>query len=252
MKFKSLFVILTILVFLFLCKTGITKVCPEVKELQKRIEKSNVKILKILKSPVPGLCEVIVELPNDKKSVFYTDYKGDFIIIGKILDLKHKKDITKERIVFLNKRYLNASQLAELEKLVVFQYGNSPNIIYLITDPKCPFCRKAERILDKLVKEGKIAVKVVLFPLEKIHPGATNMAVSIICDNKGFSELINGYNNKNLCKSGKQKVKKSVDQMLKWKIYAVPTYVFSDGEIRMGVLNEEELVEKIAKLNNTK
>lgn len=48
------------------------------------------------------------------------------------------------------------------------------------------FVKKAENVLDQLVKEGKISVKVVLYPLEALHPQAKSKAIALICDKKGF------------------------------------------------------------------
>lgn len=97
----------------------------------------------IQKSPIEGLCEVTIQVSPEQRGIFYVDAKGQYIISGRILDLEKKKDLTAEKLEVLNRRILSSQELSELEKRVSFTYGNSPNYVYFITDPDCPFCKKS-------------------------------------------------------------------------------------------------------------
>ncbi len=249
--FIGLFIILFTLIS---CKNGSSSSgsCPDIKIFQKKLNTllPGIKIEKIEKSPVYGLCEVIVKLSEVKKSLIYTDFKGKYIITGNIIDIKNRKNLTRNRLEEINKRLANHKVLSKLDSLVDIVYGNSPNVVYLITDPLCPFCYKAEKIVDKLVKEGKLKVKVILLPLEKLHPGSTKVSVSLICDKKGYSDLLAKYKSSNQCKLGKEKVNKNFNYILKdLKIYAVPTFVFPDGEIKSGVLSSDYILNKFENLS---
>ena len=133
-------------------------VCPTVKEAQQKLKDVlNIgKIIKVEKTPILNLCEVVIELPNQRKTVFYVDSKVRYIVLGKILDIKAKKDLTAQKIALLNKRYFPVSKFKELDKLVAFTYGHAGKTIYYIVDSDCPFCKKAEKIIKKLADEGKV------------------------------------------------------------------------------------------------
>ncbi|WP_038054900.1 DsbC family protein [Thermodesulfobacterium hydrogeniphilum] len=260
-NFKGyLFIFIGLFIILFTlmsCKNGSTSSgnCPSVKTFQKNLDTllPGIKIEKIEKSPIHGLCEVIVKLSEVKKGLIYTDSKGKYIITGNIIDIKNKKNLTRNKLEEINKRIANHEVLSKLDSLVDMVYGNSPNVVYLITDPLCPFCYKAEKIVDQLVKEGKLKVKVILIPLEKLHPGSTKVCVSLICDKKGYSDLLAKYESSNQCNVGKEKVNKNFNYILKdLKIYAVPTFVFPDGEIKSGVLSPKYILNKFNKKENKK
>jgi thiol:disulfide interchange protein DsbC len=225
--------------------------CPTPEALNKKLAdlRGPAKIVKVSPSPVPGLCEVIVKLPNKRRGIVYIDEKANYIITGKIFDIKTKKDLTTPKLIALNKdlnkRVFPPSKFKELDKFVAFTYGHSPNVVYLITDPDCPFCKRADAIVKELADKGNLTVKVILYPLEVLHPKAKEKAVALICDKKGMNELIEGYNSKNQCKRGKKKVESTISYMLKHRITATPTFIFPNGEMKAGVLPPEYIMNKI-------
>jgi len=187
---------------------------------------------------VKGICEVIIESRGQKK-LTYVDESGKYLIVGRLIDIKARKDLTQSRATELNR--LSPEQMKELEKLVAFTAGNKGPVVYLVTDPDCPHCKRAEKILLPLVKEGKIQVKVILMPLEAIHPEAKAKAISVICEKKGLEALISGYKGKQ-CEEGKKKVEAAMKTLPKLGIRATPTYIFSDGRVVSGVLEAERLL----------
>ncbi|AIH04253.1 DsbC family protein [Thermodesulfobacterium commune] len=221
--------------------------CPTVKEFQKKLDnlQPGIQIEKIEKSPIPGLCKVVIKISEFNKALFYTDAKGNYIISGNIIDIAQKKDIIREEMEKLNKKVLDKNTLAEVEKLVDLTYGNSPNVVYFITDPDCPVCKRAEPVLENLAKEGKITVKTILLPLESLHPEAKNKSISLICDKKGFQDLIQGYKGANLCASGKEKIEKNIDFMFnKIGVTGTPAFIFPDGEVVIGWVGPEFILNK--------
>ncbi len=221
--------------------------CPTKEEVQKKLSvlKRKLNIEKVEKTPIPGICEVIVKLSDIQKGIFYIDSTGRYIITGSILDIKTLKNLTRERLQAINKRFISKSELSKLDKMVDIVYGKSKNVVYFITDPDCPFCKRAERILDKLVKEGKLTVKVILLPLEVLHPDAKKKAISLVCDNKGFKALMKGYKSSNQCERGKRKINKNINYLINHlKVRATPTFIFPDGEIKAGVMSETYIMDK--------
>ncbi len=246
---KTLVLSLGSLVFLISCKGGISQSfdCPKVEDLQKTLDtiQRGLTLVKIEKSPIAGLCEVVVKVSETDKALFYTDPKGQYIVTGNIIELSTRKNLTSEKLALLNKRVLDKAILEELDRLVAFTWGNSGPSIYFITDPDCPFCKQAEAILEELVKNGKLSVKVILFPLEAIHPEARAKSVSIICDNKGYEGLKTGYKSKNQCEKGNKKIDETIKLMQRIGVRGTPTFVFPDGEIKSGVMQAEAILAKL-------
>lgn len=248
MKKTTMFV-LSSLFFLISCKGGVSQSfnCPKKEDLQKTLDtiQKGLVLEKIENSPIAGLCEVVVKLSETDRALFYTDQKGQYVVSGNIIELSTKKNLTSEKVALLNKRVLGKDALAELEKVVAFTWGTGGNTLYFITDPDCPFCKQAESILEELVKAGKVTVKVILFPLEAIHPEAKAKSISIICDQKGYEGLKTGYKSKNQCAVGIQKVEGAVSLMQKLGVKGTPTFVFPDGEMKSGVMPAEAILSKL-------
>jgi len=221
--------------------------CPKIDSIQKSLDsiQPGIKVETIKSSPVEGLCEVVVNLPNEEKGLFYTDSTGKYIITGSIVEMNTLKNLTQEKLRDLNKKVLSKEQLSKLDKMVDFTYGDSKNVVYFVTDPDCPHCKKAEDILNKLVNEGKLTVKVILLPIEALHPEAKPKAISLICDNKGFKELMEGYKSSSLCEEGKKKINQNISFLFnELKIRGTPTFIFPNGEIITGTLPESYILQK--------
>jgi len=244
-------VIAAVLVFSWNVGHTYSSKCPSVKEFKTQFFKFQpkfrnlVKVDKVSPAPIPGLCEVLLELKRTgQRAIVYTDSSGRFIITGNIIDMKRRVNLTREHLLKLNEKKLSKKELNHLKKLVNMVYGKKGATIYFITDPECPFCRKAEQIVYDLAKEGKLRAKVILFPLEAIHPGSTKMSVSLICDKKGYKALLKGYSSSNQCKEGKEKVNANVDFIMKkLHITAVPVFITPDGRVRVGIMSKEELLD---------
>ncbi|QJA05410.1 DsbC family protein [Thermosulfurimonas marina] len=222
--------------------------CPGVKTvsgLLHQLSSQEVQVLSVRPSPVKGLCEVVVQ-QNGRKGVTYVDLTGKFLVLGRLIEISTKKDLTGARIQELNKIVLSPEKIKELRKYVAFSAGQGPEI-FLITDPDCPFCRKAEDILWPLVQKKKIRVNVVFFPLDRLHPEAHRKAVALICEKKGFEDLVAGYSGNATCPEGENKVTQGQKFLLSLGIRGTPTYIFPSGETHSGVLPAERLLEMVKK-----
>jgi thiol:disulfide interchange protein DsbC len=188
---------------------------------------------------IPGLCEVVIKV-GVQPLVFYTDKEMKYILVGNLLSLADKKNITRERQQEFMK--LSQEEVKELEKHTDFVFGKvgSQKYIYLFTDPDCPFCRRSEPIVEKWANEKGVEIRVILFPLP-IHPQAFEKSVSLICDKKGWEEYKSGYNSKNQCEDGKRKIESNLQLAEKYGINGTPTFVGMNGKIHAGVPTEQDL-----------
>ncbi len=240
--------VLALLLIFSGCKQGGTSFsCPKVEDMQRMLDglQKGLTVEKVEPSEVSGLCSVILKVSDTDKGLVYVDHQGKHLVAGNIIEVSTKKNLTQEKLALLNKIVLNPSQLAELEKRVAFVHGKSDKFVYFITDPDCPFCKRAEEMLDELVKQGKLAVKVILFPLEQIHPEAKAKSISIICDKKGFEGLKQGYKSGNQCEAGKKLVEDTQNYVSTLRIKGTPTFIFPDGEMKSGLIPKEALLQKL-------
>jgi thiol:disulfide interchange protein DsbC len=135
--------------------------------------------------------------------------------------------------------------MKELDKLVAFTMGKKGPVVYLVTDPQCPYCKKAEEVLFPMAENGDITLKVLLFPLP-FHKGAKEECISIICDKKGGEGLKNRYRSENQCDMGKKKVEDTISYLRKKGISGTPTHIFQDGRFQSGVMQKEALLQRLS------
>ncbi len=231
------------LVGLFLWLAGAAGACPtpqKVQQLLRNLTPGNLKILSVRPSAVKGLCEVTLQ-QGTRKGVTYIDESGRYLVAGRIIEIAKRRDLTGERISELNRVKLTPQQVQKLRQYVAFSAGKGPEVFFII-DPDCPFCKKAERILWQLIQENKVRVNVVFFPLEQLHPRAKQKAIALICEKKGFEDLVAGYQGTKECREGKDKVEEGARFVKSLGIRGTPTYVFPSGLTHSGVLSREQLL----------
>lgn len=213
---------------------------PKTKEaFQKLFPGAPLQVLKVSPSPVKGLCEVIVS-QGPRKMLTYIDESGRFLVTGRIIDLTARRDLTEEKIAELNRIKLSPDQLKSLRKYVAFSAGSGPEI-FLVTDPDCPFCKRAEKILWPLIQKNRVKVNVIFFPLVKLHPKAKTKAVSMICEGRGFPALLTDYNGHSTCPEGQKKVEEGFQFLKSLGVRGTPTYIFPSGIVHSGVLTREQI-----------
>ena len=236
--------------------------CPTPQQVQQGLDKLfrvPLKVEEVKEAPIKGLCEAVVSFRNEK-FLFYTDGEGKYILLGRgpfvnIVDLKTGDNITERELLELNK--LSQQQVHELDKYVAFTYGKEGKVVYLFTDPECPFCQRLEPTLKKLADEGKIQVRVILYPLP-FHRHAKEKSVAIVCQNIGWQGLQRGYwteeRMKKLkewqCEEGKKLVEKSIEIGKKYGVSGTPTMITQEGKKVVGALPEEALKKELG-LENT-
>ncbi len=235
------------LVFLiFFVASSLAWACPKTERVEKALKRlfprlRNLKIEEVRPSPAPGFCEAILVLPSGDKKIIYVDEKGRFGFVGRLYDLQKSLNLTELSLADLNR--LSPQEIRQLDQLVAFEVGHGPKTIYLITDPQCPFCRRLETTLDGLLKEGLIRVKVILYPLVSLHPTAQKECISLICDHRGWKELLSGYSSDHDCEEGRRKVEEARRLLPRLGVRGTPAIVLPDGRLLPGAKSRDQLLE---------
>jgi thiol:disulfide interchange protein DsbC len=120
--------------------------------------KLGVQIDGIEPGPVPGLYEVRYRSPQGVQ-VIYVDATGNYVIQGKIYDLRSERDLTEERL-----RKLNAIKFESLplDLAVKVQRGDGKRVLAMFSDPYCPACRQFERSLAQI---DNVTIYVFMYPV---------------------------------------------------------------------------------------
>ncbi len=246
-RFTRLFIIplVSITLTLWGCSAftaSVSSRCPQKEKLQQGIQKTFPKlqfeITKISPSEVPGLCQFQVKI-GAQMHLLYADSQGDFVLTGDLHELKTGRNLTQETVQYLNR--LTPEELLQIEPLTAFTLGQGKKLIYLVTDPQCPYCKRAEILINKLLVEKEdLQVRFLFFPLDS-HQGAKEQCISILCDNKGIEGFDNGYQSGNQCPEGIKKVNNTIAFLQKKGIDSTPSLIFMDGIYLVGLPSEEVL-----------
>lgn len=114
-----------------------------------------------------------------------------------------------------------------------FVYNPSGKIsVFMFTDPDCPFCKKAKEKLQNYSGEYRVIVKY--FPLENIHPGATQKAIAEEAEwlKKNRKDITQGSD---ILKEARRIVEEDILEARKAELTGVPTYIMEDGTLKQGL-----------------
>lgn len=235
--------------------------CPSTKTLVTNIKHftpPNASVDIVAKQPlkqIKGLCEVVLKINGGPANIIYTDPAGKYIIAGQLLNAITKQNLTQERVQQFLK--VSKNEIPSLNQYVAFSYYNGKSYfgtnpppadkyIYLITDPKCPFCHEAEPLIQRWADKNNVEVRVILFPLP-IHPGAFQSAVGLWCNKKGWNSLHDAYNQAKplpQCQAGENFINSSMQEAQKLGVEGTPTIIGMDGKMHPGAPSSEEELNK--------
>ncbi len=207
-------------------------------EIRKSIETSfpGTKITSITKAPLNGLFEVVTESPQGPL-VLYADSKGEYVMLGELLSVASKRNLTRERMDKLTEVKWDSLPLNNAIKVV---RGNGARKLAVFTDPDCPYCKKAEVELNKL---DNVTVYNFAYPLP-MHPDAGRKAKLVWCSKdraKAWQDLML----KNILPTGKSDCDNPIDENLalgaKLRIDGTPALIFPNGKRVPGYVDANRL-----------
>lgn len=205
-----------------------------------------VNVGQIVPAPMPGLYELLTDA-----GLAYTDGNGDYLFLGKIIDTKTQEDLTEIRW-----STLNGIEFDKLPFELALKYvkGDGKRKVAVFEDPHCPFCRQLEGELQKVTNA---TIYVFLFPIESLHPGATQTTRNIWCAKDRAATWIDTMLNNAKppaanCKDDGLKSLLALGEKL--NVDATPTLFFVDGHRHAGTMPSANLDKELnaAAANNEK
>lgn len=139
-----------------------------------------VPIDEVTASPLKGLFEII-----SGNRVLYFSPEKNLLLVGEVYN-SEGKSLTKERI-----GKVMAKKVKDLPLDKAVKIGKGEKIVIEVTDPDCPFCRKASQFF---ATRSDVTRYVFFLPLE-MHPEAPNKVRYILSaadQAKAYEEVMNG------------------------------------------------------------
>ncbi len=129
-------------------------------ELKKNLEtRLSATVDSISRMPVAGLFEVRVG-----DDIFYTDATGNYIMVGNVIDLRTRENLTRSRAEAIKQASLPAFKWVDLplDTAVKTIKGTGKRKVAIFEDPNCGYCKRLEKsILDI----GDVTIYVFLYPV---------------------------------------------------------------------------------------
>jgi thiol:disulfide interchange protein DsbC len=202
-------------------------------ELKKKVPEATVDSIR--KVPYGNLFEVVVG-----SDIFYTDKDASFLLLGSLVDLKTKENMTELRMRSLNRIDFAALPVENAVKIV---RGNGSRKVAMFADPNCGYCKRFER---DLLTVNDVTVYVFLYPI--LSPDSVEKSKSVWCSadrGKAWIDLMV----RNTAPTADAKCDTPVDKVLAYgqskKVNGTPTLIFEDGDRVPGVMPVAEFEKKL-------
>lgn len=109
----------------------------------------------VTKTTMEGLYEVRA----NGTDIFYTDAKGSYLIEGRLIETKSRRNLTEERVNKLTA--INFKDLPTKDAFTIVR-GNGQRKLAVFEDPNCGYCKHFER---DLLKIDNVTVYLFLYPI---------------------------------------------------------------------------------------
>src|SRR5581483_11624476 len=188
----------------------------------------------VTKLPYLNLYEIVVD-----GEVLYSDEKFEYLVDGNIISTKNMTNLTEQR-----KRTLTAIPFDELPLDLAFKKvkGKGERKLAIFSDPDCPFCKRVE---GDLAKVDNVTLYMFLYPIESLHPNATEIAKKIWCSPDRVKAW-DDYMQKKIAPTAdancpNNPVDKIVEYGRKKGINGTPTLIFASGERVPGAISSAQI-----------
>ena len=210
--------------------------------LKKNLEaKLNASVDAISKMPVSGLYEVRVG-----EDIFYTDTTGNYILVGNVIDLRTRENLTRTRVEAIKQASLPTFKFVDLplDTAVRIVKGSGKRKVAIFEDPNCGYCKKLEKsILDI----GDVTVYVFLYPV--LGPDSLVKSKQVWCSANRSKAWTDWMQNATAL-SGDGSCATPIDRTLelgkKLRVDGTPTLFFSNNKRVEGAIEAEQLEKLLA------
>lgn len=207
-------------------------------ELKKRVPEANIEAVRRI--PFAGLFEVTMG-----GEVFYTDENASHLVLGSIVNLQTKENLTELRMRQINR--VNFVDLP-LDSAIKIVRGNGSRKVAIFEDPNCGYCKKFERDLAGVTD---ITVYVFLYPILAESSMVKSKAIWCAPDRgKAWMDVMvrdAPVPTQGACTTP---IEKNLAFGQAKRIHGTPTIIFEDGERVPGVMAMADFEKKLGGAKN--
>ncbi|HVL74519.1 MAG TPA: DsbC family protein [Noviherbaspirillum sp.] len=208
------------------------------KTLEPRLGEG-VKVDSITRTPYSGLYEV--RIGND---IFYTDAKGEYLFLGRIVDTKNFQDHTKARLDEINRIKFDELPFESALKMV---RGNGKRVIAVFEDPNCGYCKRFRQTLNQM---DNVTVYTFMYNILSEDSAVKSRNVWCSADrNKAWDDwMLNGKVPASApanCTAPNEAIR-ALGQRL--NVTGTPTIFFTDGSRIPGAIDAKGLESKLTSI----
>lgn len=209
-------------------------------KMSKMLKGSELNIQGVYTTPLQGIYEVVIT----GNQIIYTDENAAYVMIGNLIDLEHRKNLTEQRVSDMSK--IDFKELP-LEKAIKEVRGNGQRVMAVFSDPDCPFCKKLE---EEIAQIDNITVYTFLMPVPDLHPNAQKKAVQIWCQKErttAWTQWMRKGKEPAAVANCDNPVADIIKLGNKYGFDGTPTLVFPNGKTISGLMLKNELEQELNK-----
>lgn len=195
----------------------------------------NVNQAQITPTPLKNLYQVTLG-----PMVVYMSGDGQYLITGKIIDLKNRVDLTAQAKEKAVKEAL--AKVPERSMIIYPAKGEQKHVITVFTDIDCPYCHKLHKEIPKLNAAG-VTVRYLSYPRAGIGSNSYQKAVSVWCAadrGKAMDQAIQGKITPKNCENT---VANQYQLAQTFEVTGTPTIILDNGRVIPGYVPAEKLIQ---------
>ncbi len=219
--------------------TALHPVYANTTKIEKNLQANypDVKVESITQSPLKGIYEVYMG-----GRMIYTNEDAQYVLVGDLLDLKNKKNLTHE-----HEQKFQGINIADLplEQAIKHVRGNGQRKLYLFSDPLCSYCQQLEQ---QMTSVQDVTVYLFLLPLRNIHPQSEEIATRIWCSPQQFEAWEDFVLHRQVPKASNQcknPIEANITLAERLEIDGTPAYFLENGERLFGLRTADQMNEAL-------
>lgn len=174
----------------------------------------------VTRTSYSGLYEVVLK----SGEIVYTDERAGFIIDGRVIDTRTRRDVTQARL-----NQLSAVDFASLplDQAVKQVKGNGKRVIATFEDPNCGYCK---RLAKELAQMSDVTIYTFLYPI--LSQDSTAKSRNIWCSKdraKSWNDWILTGKVPSSEECNASVIDRNVELGQKLRINGTPTIFLADG-----------------------
>ena len=195
----------------------------DIQTLQQNLKTKypEIQVKSVQNSPIKDVYEVYMG-----GRIVYTNEEAKYFFVGNLIDLKEQKNLTEERMQALKSIDVKSLPLKQAIKHVK---GKGERVIYVFSDPDCPYCQHLEKELKNI---DNLTVYLFLYPITRLHPNAESISQQIWCSKNQYQAWEDYLIDKKQPTSNKSctnPIEKNIALAKSLEVDGTPTFFLQDG-----------------------